>query len=189
VGGAACFGVLDGCDATDGFAAAVARVAAAAVLAAAGTTSKGAHVGVTVPALQLLGAALRDRRLDDHLLAPSGSGTLAGSGSGSGGGSGGGASAWARLAGAGALLLRAGDAEVERAAAELLRALATASGDAAGAAAAARAQTGGPRALCRLAPGFAVAFTVDGTYGFGHDEGFARRGEADRIDDLEVLHK
>jgi hypothetical protein len=188
VGGAACFGVLDGCDATDGFAAAVARVAAAAVLAAAGTTSKGAHARVTVPALQLLGAALRDRRLDDQLLASSG--TLAGGASGGGSGSGGGgASAWARLAGACAQLLRAGDVEVEHAAAELLRALAAATGDAAAAAGAARAQTGGPRALCRLAPGFAVAFTVDGTYGFGHDEGFARRGEADRIDDLEVLHK
>jgi len=195
VGGGVCFGVLYGSDSKDGVASAVARVAAGAVLDAPGKTSKGsgpaanAQALVTVPALQLLGAALRDRRLDAQLVGNLGSATPSsvGQSSSSDGGDGSGSS-WVRLASACGRLLRAGHPKVEHAAAQLLRAFAAASWDAHGAAMAAKAQLTGPKTLCRLTPGYAVSFMVDGSYGFGHNEGFIRQDQNDDADDddLEV---
>lgn len=190
VGGGACFGVLYGSDSKEGVASAVARVAAGAVLDAPGKTSKGsgpaanAQALVTVPALQLLGAALRDRRLDNQLFTLSGSNSPStGGGNSSSSSSGGGSSSWIRLAGACGRLLRAGNPTVEHAAAQLLRAFAAASWDANGAALAAKAQLTGRKTLCKLTPGYAVAFMVDGSYGFGHNEGFVRQDQNDNDDD------
>jgi hypothetical protein len=64
-----------------------------------------------------------------------------------------------------------------------LRAFAAASWDANGAALAAKAQLTGRKTLCKLTPGYAVAFMVDGSYGFGHNEGFVRQDQNDNDDD------